>query len=37
MVDSSITFGAFYGFLKFNVDKINTVQDLGFLINNNYK
>jgi len=37
IIDPYRTFGAFYGFDKENLKKIETVQDVGFLILNNFK
>ena len=37
IIDPYQTFGAFYGFDKENLKKIENVQDIGFLILNNFK
>jgi hypothetical protein len=37
IIDPYQTFGAFYGFDKENLKKIENVQDIGFLISNNFK
>jgi len=35
-IDPTFTFSAFYGFNENNISKIKSVQDIGFLIQNNY-
>lgn len=35
-IDPTLTFSAFYGFNENNISKMKSVQDIGFLIQNNY-